>query len=94
MDQAILAFNAGELDAAGAAPGQAVGVQSAKSVTDRCLQLHGGYGYILEYPVAQRLAARLLTIFGGTNEIMRDVVGRSIAGLTRRDSNCTRGILT
>ena len=42
---------------------------------------YGGYGYIMEYPVAQAyLAARLLTIFGGTNEIMRDVVGRTIAG--------------
>ncbi len=81
VDQAILAFNAGELDAASAARAKLWASERAKSVTDRCLQLHGGYGYILEYPVAQAyLAARLLTIFGGTNEIMRDVVGRSIAG--------------
>ncbi len=81
VDQAVLAFNAGELDAAGAARAKLWASERAKSVTDRCLQLHGGYGYILEYPVAQAyLAARLLTIFGGTNEIMRDVVGRSIAG--------------
>ena len=81
VDQAILAFNAGELDAAGAARAKLWASERAKSVTDRCLQLHGGYGYILEYPVAQAyLAARLLTIFGGTNEIMRDVVGRTIAG--------------
>ncbi len=81
VDQAIRAFNAGELDAAGAARAKLWASERAKSVTDRCLQLHGGYGYIMEYPVAQAyLAARLLTIFGGTNEIMRDVVGRTIAG--------------
>ena len=81
VDQAILAFNTGELDAASAARAKLWASERAKSVTDRCLQLHGGYGYIMEYPVAQAyLAARLLTIFGGTNEIMRDVVGRTIAG--------------
>lgn len=81
VDQAILAFNAGELDAASAARAKLWASERVKSITDRCLQLHGGYGYILEYPVAQAyLAARLLTIFGGTNEIMRDVIGRSIAG--------------
>ena len=81
VDQAIRAFNAGELDAASAARAKLWASERAKSITDRCLQLHGGYGYILEYPVAQAfLAARLLTIFGGTNEIMRDVVGRTIAG--------------
>jgi alkylation response protein AidB-like acyl-CoA dehydrogenase len=80
VDKAIQAFNAGELDAASAARAKLWASERAKSVTDRCLQLHGGYGYILEYPVAQAfLAARLLTIFGGTNEIMRDVVGRTIA---------------
>jgi alkylation response protein AidB-like acyl-CoA dehydrogenase len=80
VDRAILAFNAGELDAASAARAKLWASERAKSITDRCLQLHGGYGYILEYPVAQAyLAARLLTIFGGTNEIMRDVVGRTIA---------------
>lgn len=80
VDRAIQAFNAGELDAASAARAKLWASERAKSVTDRCLQLHGGYGYILEYPVAQAfLAARLLTIFGGTNEIMRDVVGRTIA---------------
>ncbi|MHA7272585.1 acyl-CoA dehydrogenase family protein [Arthrobacter sp. TMT4-20] len=81
VDQAMLAFNAGTLDAASAARVKLWASERAKSITDRCLQLHGGYGYILEYPVAQAfLATRLLTIFGGTSEIMRDVVGRHIAG--------------
>ncbi|MBP2216417.1 acyl-CoA dehydrogenase family protein [Arthrobacter sp. CAN_C5] len=81
VDQAMLAFNAGTLDAAAAARVKLWASERATSITDRCLQLHGGYGYILEYPVAQAfLATRLLTIFGGTSEIMRDVVGRHIAG--------------
>lgn len=81
VDQAILAFNRGELDAVSAAKAKLWASERAKSITDRCLQLHGGYGYILEYPVAQAfLAARLLTIFGGTNEIMREVIGRDLSG--------------
>ncbi|MDJ0357044.1 acyl-CoA dehydrogenase family protein [Paenarthrobacter sp. PH39-S1] len=80
VDRAMLAFNDGGLDAASAARVKLWASERVKSITDRCLQLHGGYGYILEYPVAQAfLASRLLTIFGGTNEIMRDVVGREIA---------------
>ncbi|MCU1574542.1 MAG: acyl-CoA dehydrogenase [Micrococcaceae bacterium] len=80
VDSAITAFNAGELDAASAARAKLWASERVKSITDRCLQLHGGYGYILEYPVAQAfLAARLLTIFGGTSEIMREVIGRTIA---------------
>lgn len=80
VDSAMLAFNSGDLDADGAARAKLWASERVKSITDRCLQLHGGYGYILEYPVAQAfLASRLLTIFGGTSEIMRDIVGRSIA---------------
>lgn len=79
VDSAVRAFNAGTLDAVAAAKVKLWASERAKSVTDRCLQLHGGYGYIMEYPVAQAfLAARLLTIFGGTSEIMREVIGRSI----------------
>ena len=80
VDSAITAFNEGKLDAVSAAKAKLWASERAKSITDRCLQLHGGYGYIMEYPVAQAfLAARLLTIFGGTSEIMRDVIGRDIA---------------
>ena len=79
VDSAILAFNDGRLDAVSAAKAKLWASERVKSITDRCLQLHGGYGYILEYPVAQAfLAARLLTIFGGTSEIMREVIGRQI----------------
>ncbi|MEU6131525.1 acyl-CoA dehydrogenase family protein [Saccharopolyspora sp. NPDC047091] len=50
-----------------------------KRVVDRCLQLHGGYGYMLEYPVAKAfLDSRVQTIYGGTTEIMKEIVGRSL----------------
>jgi len=80
VDRAVLAFNAGSLTPVDAAQVKLWASERATSITDRCLQLHGGYGYILEYPVSQAfLAARLLTIFGGTSEIMRESIGRSIA---------------
>ena len=48
-------------------------------VIDTCLQLHGGYGYMLEYPIARDYAdARISRIYGGTSEIMREVIGRSL----------------
>jgi alkylation response protein AidB-like acyl-CoA dehydrogenase len=46
---------------------------------DRCLQLHGGYGYMREYPVARAyLDSRVQTIYGGTTEIMKEIIGRSL----------------
>ena len=46
---------------------------------DRCLQLHGGYGYMREYPVARAyLDSRVQTIYGGTTEIMKEIIGRSV----------------
>ena len=48
-------------------------------VIDECLQLHGGYGYMLEYPVARAYAdARVQKIYAGTNEIMKLIIGRSL----------------
>jgi alkylation response protein AidB-like acyl-CoA dehydrogenase len=48
-------------------------------VLDRCVQMHGGYGYMAEYPIARAWAdARATRIFGGTNEIMREIIGRSL----------------
>jgi alkylation response protein AidB-like acyl-CoA dehydrogenase len=46
---------------------------------DQCLQLHGGYGYMKEYLVARAYVdARVLKIYGGTNEIMKEIIGRSL----------------
>src|ERR1019366_2944664 len=48
-------------------------------VLDQCLQLHGGYGYMTEYEIARRWKdARAQRIYGGTNEIMKEIVGRSV----------------
>ncbi|MGY3555435.1 acyl-CoA dehydrogenase family protein [Williamsia sp. R60] len=50
-----------------------------KKVVDQCLQLHGGYGYMLEYPVAKAYQdVRISTILGGTTEIMKDIIGRDM----------------
>ncbi|PWI41935.1 acyl-CoA dehydrogenase family protein [Streptomyces sp. ICBB 8177] len=50
-----------------------------KRVADRCLQLHGGYGYMAEFPVAKAfLDGRIQTIYGGTTEIMKEIIGRSL----------------
>ncbi|WP_344973970.1 acyl-CoA dehydrogenase family protein [Salinactinospora qingdaonensis] len=47
-------------------------------VADRCLQLHGGYGYMTEYPVSQAFVdVRIQTIYGGTIEIMKEIIGRA-----------------
>ncbi|MGW4645918.1 acyl-CoA dehydrogenase family protein [Kitasatospora sp. NPDC004289] len=52
-----------------------------KRTADRCLQLHGGYGYMTEYPVAKAFTdGRIQTIYGGTTEIMKEIIGRSILG--------------
>jgi alkylation response protein AidB-like acyl-CoA dehydrogenase len=46
---------------------------------DRCLQLHGGYGYMSEYPISKAYAdARITRIYGGTTEIMKEVIGRGL----------------
>jgi alkylation response protein AidB-like acyl-CoA dehydrogenase len=50
-----------------------------KRVVDQCVQLHGGYGYMLEYPIARAyLDARVQSIYAGTNEIMKEIIGRSM----------------
>ena len=49
-------------------------------VIDRCLQLHGGYGYMLEYPWRAPSWTPASAIFGGTNEIMKDIIGRDLVG--------------
>ena len=53
--------------------------ESQGRIVDACLQLHGGYGYMLEYPIARSYAdARVNRIYGGSNEIMLEIVGRSL----------------
>ena len=53
-------------------------------VADRCLQLHGGYGYMNEYPVPKAWRdCRVQSIYGGTNEIMKEIIGRSTGAVNR-----------
>ncbi|MDT5346026.1 MAG: acyl-CoA dehydrogenase, partial [Mycobacterium sp.] len=48
-------------------------------VVDRCVQVFGGYGYMVEYPIARMYAdARIQKIYGGTSEIMKDLIARSL----------------
>jgi alkylation response protein AidB-like acyl-CoA dehydrogenase len=80
VDASVRAFNAGTLSAVDASKGKWYISELAKRVVDRCVQLHGGYGYMLEYPVARAYTdVRIQTIYGGTTEIMKEIVGRDIA---------------
>jgi alkylation response protein AidB-like acyl-CoA dehydrogenase len=78
-DRAVLALNAGELTAADAAMAKWWSTELQGRVIDRCVQLHGGYGYMLEYPIARAwVDARVTRIYGGTTEIMKEIIGRSL----------------
>ena len=81
IDQAILSYNDGDLTAVDAAGAKLWCSELQNRVIDRCLQLHGGYGFMLDYPVGRAYQdARIQRIFGGTNEIMRMIIGRKIVG--------------
>ncbi len=79
VDECAQALNAGELTAEDAATAKWWCTDLQGRVVDRCLQLFGGYGYMLEYPIARAFAdARVTRIYGGANEIMKEIVGRSL----------------
>jgi long-chain-acyl-CoA dehydrogenase len=79
VDAAIQAWNADELTVVDAAKVKWWATDVQNRLIDRCLQLFGGYGYMLEYPVARAFVdARVQKIFGGANEIMKDIVGRDL----------------
>jgi alkylation response protein AidB-like acyl-CoA dehydrogenase len=79
LEKAILEHNAGRFTVEDAAMAKWWTTELQKRVIDRCLQLHGGYGYMLEYPVAKAFVdSRIQTIYGGTTEIMKEIVGRSL----------------
>jgi alkylation response protein AidB-like acyl-CoA dehydrogenase len=79
VDRCIRALNDDELSAEDAAMAKWWCTELQGRVVDRCLQLHGGYGYMLEYPIARAFAdARVTRIYGGANEIMKEIVGRSM----------------
>jgi long-chain-acyl-CoA dehydrogenase len=79
IDRCAQALDAGELTAEDAAMAKWWCTELQGRVVDRCLQLFGGYGYVLEYPIARAYAdARVTRIYGGANEIMKEIVGRSM----------------
>jgi acyl-CoA dehydrogenase len=79
IDRCIAALVAGELTAAEAAGAKAWTTDLQCEVVDRCVQLHGGYGYMREYEISRLWRdARVQRIYGGTNEIMYEIVGRSL----------------
>lgn len=79
VDRCISELNAGTLSAEDAAMAKWWSTEEQLDLINRCLQLHGGYGYMREYPIAQAyLDARVQTIYGGTTEIMKEIIGRSL----------------
>ena len=78
-DQCIMAESEGTLSAEEAAMLKWWNTELLVKVVDRCVQLHGGYGYMTEYPIAKAYQdSRIQTIFGGTTEIMKEIIGRSL----------------
>jgi len=79
VDRAIELEDAGELTAADAAKVKLFGTEVAGRVIDKCLQLHGGYGYVLEYPIARLYAdTRVSRIYGGTSEVMKTIIAKDL----------------
>ena len=79
VDDCIRALDTGDLSAVDAAKAKWWCTELQGRAVDACLQLHGGYGYITEYPIARAFAdARITRIYGGTTEIMKEVVGRDL----------------
>lgn len=79
IDRCLQGVLDGDLTAVEAAKAKWWCTEVAKKVVDGCVQLHGGYGYMLEYRVARDYCdGRIQTIFGGTTEIMKDIIGRDL----------------
>ena len=79
IDQCTVALNAGKLTVEDAAQAKWWATEMADRVIDKCVQLHGGYGYMMEYPIARAYTDNRVTrIYGGTTEIMKEIVGRSM----------------
>jgi len=79
VDKCIMGVNSGELSADEAAGAKWFSTEAQWRIIDRCLQLHGGYGYINEYEIARLWRdARVQRIYGGTNEIMLDIIGKGM----------------
>ncbi|MFI0965949.1 acyl-CoA dehydrogenase family protein [Streptomyces sp. NPDC021080] len=79
LDRCVEEHTNGTLDTVHASMAKWWATELQKRVADRCLQLHGGYGYMTEYPIARAFTdGRVQTIYGGTTEIMKEIIGRSL----------------
>ncbi len=79
LDRCVMALNAGKLSVEDAAQAKWWSTEMCGRVVDECVQLHGGYGYMNEYPIARAWADNRVTrIYGGTTEIMKEIIGRSL----------------
>jgi alkylation response protein AidB-like acyl-CoA dehydrogenase len=79
VDDLLARHSRGELSAVDAAAAKFWTTEQYVDIVGRCLQLHGGYGYMLEYRIAHDyLDSRITTIYGGTTEIMKEIVGRDL----------------
>ena len=79
VDRCVELHLTGQLDATAASMAKYWCTDLQSKVLDACLQLHGGYGYMTEYPIAKAyLDTRVQTIYGGTTEIMKDMIGKSM----------------
>ena len=79
VDDCVRRHNRGELDASGASMAKWWTTELQTKLVDRAVQLHGGYGYMMEYPVAKAFVnSRIQTIYGGTTEIQKEIIGRSL----------------
>ena len=82
LDRCVLELNAGALSPVDAAKAKWWITELQGRAMDTCVQLHGGYGYMLEHPIARAWAdsriSRISRIYGGSTEIMKEIVGRSL----------------
>ena len=79
VDDCVRKHNAGQLDATLAAMAKWWTTELQTKLVDRAVQLHGGYGYMMEYPIARAYVdSRIQTIYGGTTEIQKEIIGRSL----------------
>jgi acyl-CoA dehydrogenase len=79
LDQLVIAHNKGECTPDEACMAKYYTTDLLNEVVYECTQLHGGYGYMMEYPIARAyIDARITTVFAGTNEIMKEVIGRAM----------------
>ncbi|WP_433566155.1 acyl-CoA dehydrogenase family protein [Nocardia sp. CA-151230] len=79
VDYCIQQYIDGKNDPATASMAKLIAADKAVAIVDRCVQFFGGYGYMIEYPIARAYAAaRVNKIYGGTSEIMKEIISRSL----------------